>query len=211
MGIRLNEWLGFDKIQNLEAYYNLSAIWLNNNGFLEIEGLDALTKLKQLYLNNNNIKRMERLGHLTQLVTLNLSHNHIERVDGLSELVNLKNLFLNNNSLLSAESIRNLTQCPSLTNLDLSDNHIEASESILDTFIALPALACLYLKGNPLGYFVSLYYPRSSHLPVVPPEVHRVHPHAEVLGQPAGVRGGEKGGGSLDRGRTRRGGGRAEV
>jgi hypothetical protein len=35
--------LGFDKIQNLEPYYNLNSLWLNNNGIIKIEGLEKLT------------------------------------------------------------------------------------------------------------------------------------------------------------------------
>lgn len=31
---------GFHKIENLDEYINIKAIWLNNNGIMKIEGLE---------------------------------------------------------------------------------------------------------------------------------------------------------------------------
>ena len=41
---------GFSKIENLEPYVNICALWLNQNTISKIEGLDVLTKLRCLYL-----------------------------------------------------------------------------------------------------------------------------------------------------------------
>lgn len=44
-----------------------------------------------------------------------------------------------------------LAQMQSVTNIDLSHNSIEYDEYVLDIFLQMIAVACIYLKGNPLG------------------------------------------------------------
>lgn len=52
---------GFGKIQGLEAYMNLKALWLENNGLYRIENITHLNQLRCLYLNKNLIDKMENL------------------------------------------------------------------------------------------------------------------------------------------------------
>ena len=49
---------GFQKIEGLEAWTGLRAIWLEGNGFSKIEGLDTLSELRCLYAHQNCLKLM---------------------------------------------------------------------------------------------------------------------------------------------------------
>ncbi|CAD8095843.1 unnamed protein product [Paramecium sonneborni] len=138
---------GFDKIQNLEPYFNLVALWLNNNALQKIEGLSELKKLISLFLNHNLIDKIENISALQDLVTLNLSHNSIKKIENLASLTKLQSLNLSHNQLTDYESLRELKFCPSILNLDLSNNHINYEESIIEIF-QHSYTACLYLKAN---------------------------------------------------------------
>ncbi|KAM3146592.1 hypothetical protein pb186bvf_001122 [Paramecium bursaria] len=138
----------FEKIQNLDPFVNLCALWLNNNGIAKIEGLDKLVKLNSLFLNNNMIKKIENLDNLVNIQTLNLSCNSIYEVENLSYLIKLQNLNLSNNHLSEFDTLKGLLDCPQVTNLDLSQNHIEFDERILFEILSKIQLNCLYLKGN---------------------------------------------------------------
>ncbi len=52
------------------------------------------------------------------------------------------------NQLRNYEHLQTLSNCPSLSNLNLSNNYIQYHPDIINIFINLPNLACLYLKGN---------------------------------------------------------------
>ncbi|CAD8096954.1 unnamed protein product [Paramecium sonneborni] len=138
---------GFDKIQNLEPYKNLVALWLNNNAIGKIENLDELTQLVSLYLNHNLIQRIENLQYLTNLCTLNISHNSIKKIENLKGLNKLQNLNISNNQLCGYESLEGLMECLSITNLDISNNFIAFERCILEIF-GSTNIACLYLKAN---------------------------------------------------------------
>lgn len=45
--------LGFNKVQGLDEYTNLTTLWLEGNGITEIQGLDKLEKLLMLYAHQN--------------------------------------------------------------------------------------------------------------------------------------------------------------
>jgi len=168
---------GFRKIENLEPYVNVRALWLEGNAISRIEGLSHLVELRSLFLMHNSISRIEGLHGLSNLVTLNLAGNGIDMVEGLSCLPQLNSLNLSKNALASAAAIRHLVECPALTTLDLSDNSLPAvtaperpaltagesagsvvapgvasgaASECLSVLAAVPRLATLYLKGNPL-------------------------------------------------------------
>ncbi|CAD8054557.1 unnamed protein product [Paramecium primaurelia] len=140
-------YLGFDKIENLEPYKNLIALWLNNNAIGKIENLDELTQLVSLYLNHNLIQKIENLSLLSNLCILNLSHNSIKKIENLQALNKLQNLNISNNHLTGYESLEGLLECLSITNLDISNNFISYEQSIVELF-GKTNLACLYLKAN---------------------------------------------------------------
>jgi len=138
---------GFSKICNLEKFTACRSLWLESNRIEKIENIGHMKELASLFLHNNRISRIENLSSLTDLVTLNLSANHIEKVEGLSSLKRLQTLNLSKNLLSSAESVQHLTECQSITNLDVSANHID-DESVLEVFALMKELTQLYLHGN---------------------------------------------------------------
>lgn len=59
---------GFAKVENLEPYVNLNALWLESNGLREIgSGLAHLTKLRCLYVQQNMLLRIEGIETLVFL------------------------------------------------------------------------------------------------------------------------------------------------
>ena len=139
---------GFKKIENLEAYANCKAIWLDSNGLDTIEGLDALVELRCLYMSKNLINKIQNISHLKELVQLDLSNNRITNLEGLSGLPNLDSINLSRNALTSPESISHLAQCPSLRTVDLQNNRLESNENFIQVFQSIPSLATLSINGN---------------------------------------------------------------
>ena len=141
---------GFHNIENLDEYINVCALFLENNLITHISGLDSLTQLRHLYLHNNRIERMQNLGCLVNLVALNLSNNSITIIEGLGSLTKLETLNLSENRLTHPDQLVGLTECKSLKSIDLRNNNIVYTDKLLDIFIQMTNLACLYLKQNPL-------------------------------------------------------------
>lgn len=52
---------GFRKIEGLEPYKNLKALWLESNGLYKIENVSSLSQLRCLYLSKNLLDRIENL------------------------------------------------------------------------------------------------------------------------------------------------------
>eukprot|EP00904_Undaria_pinnatifida_P012526 jgi/Undpi1/8403/HiC_scaffold_25.g10871.m1 len=140
---------GYRKIQNLEPYTSLKALWLGGNGLSEIQGINHLSQLRCLYLERNLISCIKGLDGLENLVQLDLSQNSIETAAGLSCLPSLHTLNLSKNSLKDADAVSPLKECPSLTNLDVTSNRL-AGPKILDVISSLAGLVSLSLAGNPI-------------------------------------------------------------
>lgn len=138
---------GFDKIEGLDGWTGLKALWLEGNGFAKIEGLEALADLRCVYLQQNCIRKIENLEGCPKLATVQLCHNRIRTLAGLSALPNLSTLQLANNVIKDADDIRHLISCPNVSVLDLQNNQIDDPE-ILDVLECMPSLAVLQLQGN---------------------------------------------------------------
>ena len=113
---------GFRKIENLESFKNIRAIWLECNGILEISGLECLQKLKMVFLQQNAIKSIQNLSGLSGLVTLNLSQNLLSKVEGLAGLKLLQTLDLSGNNIVYIDDCEEIQELPSLSHLDMKNN-----------------------------------------------------------------------------------------
>jgi dynein assembly factor 1 len=139
---------GFPRIQNLEAYTGLKALWLEGNGLTKIEGLTGQTELRSLFLHENVFEKVEGMEALTKLDTLNLSKNFISHVENLAHMKELSTLNLAHNKLVELSGLEHLVEIPSLQTVDLQHNKIEGA-GIVDILEKLPDLRVVYLMGNP--------------------------------------------------------------
>jgi len=147
---------GFDRIEGLDEWTGLKALWLEGNGLHKIEGLDKLADLRCIYLHQNCFKKIENLELCPLLATLQLSNNFISTIEGLSHLRYLSTLQLSNNALTTADDLQHLLECPGITVLDLQNNKID-DEGVVDILAAMPKLAVLQLQGNPIVPKISNY------------------------------------------------------
>ncbi|KAH0787035.1 Leucine Rich Repeat family protein [Histomonas meleagridis] len=138
---------GFTKIENLDPFINLKALWLNNNAISTIEGLDQLQNLRSLYLQNNIIEKISGLDKLSNLDTLCLSTNFIQEIEGLGGCTKLSTIELDHNKLMDPSKLSGLLEAPSLTIINLSNNMI-SDERFLDIISGLQKLRVLRMEGN---------------------------------------------------------------
>lgn len=144
------QYKGFSKIENLDHYPNVHALFLQQNSIPKIEGLDRLIKLKCLYLSKNRIAKIENISHLTNLCHLDLSHNPITKVEGLANLSSLELLKLAHCRIESLEDLSGLAECQTLQSVDVTHNEIHATDEVPAFWgRVLPDLQCLYYNGNP--------------------------------------------------------------
>jgi len=145
---------GFRKIENLDEYKNLKALWLDSNGLQCLENLGHLQSLRCLYLQRNLLSSIHiGLEGLYSLVQLDLSENRITIIDGLHCLPCLESLNLSKNLLKSSKTISHLTLCKRISALDLSQNNI-TGEASFEVLTKIPSLISLHVAGNPVVHEV---------------------------------------------------------
>jgi dynein assembly factor 1 len=140
---------GFRKIENLEYYTEVKALWLEGNAIQKIENLLLLTKMRCLYLQQNVIRKIEGLETMTELQTLNMASNQLTSIDNLLNCKKLSNLNVAHNRLRDIKALMLLIKLPELSCLDISNNEID-DERIIDLLGKINNLQVLYLKGNPI-------------------------------------------------------------
>ena len=155
----------YAKIENLDEYTELNALFLEANGLSTIQGLDQLHKLRCLYLQKNLISTIRGLDQLQSLVQLDLSENRITKLEGLSSLPNLSTLNVSKNALSDAVSISHLMVCKAITVVDLSHNKITSSgdgndDNIIDVLSKCQGIAALNMVGNPVVSEISHFRKR---------------------------------------------------
>lgn len=92
---------------------------------------------------------MSGLAALNDLEVLDLSQNRIRKVEDVAHMTKLERLSLAENQLTSLDAIDEVFKVQSLVNLDLSKNHIESFDGLIEKLQGLPNLCVLYLQGNP--------------------------------------------------------------
>jgi dynein assembly factor 1 len=136
---------GFSEIQCLDKYKNIKCLWLESNGLQKIRGLENNKKLRMIFLQQNMIREIENVSHLKKLVKLNLSNNMITKISGLKGLDELQTLQLNHNNIGDVEDCQDLLELPSLTSLELKNNKLDKSDTIVPFFSKLTSIYSLYL------------------------------------------------------------------
>lgn len=118
---------GFMKIQNLEPYTELKALWLEQNCIGDLRGLSAQQKLVSLMIHNNALITLQNFdAPLSNLRILNISHNYLTNLKGIASLCPLlETLQASHNHISSLEACEDLRGVAStLTSVDLSYNEI---------------------------------------------------------------------------------------
>jgi dynein assembly factor 1 len=101
------------------------------------------------FLQNNCLVSLDGVENAPNLATLNVSDNHLVTLDALAACPALSSLVAERNSLEAVEGLLALESCPELHTLDLQHNRVKDAAALLELLRRLPALRCLYLKGNP--------------------------------------------------------------
>ena len=122
---------------------------MNNNQITIIENLSSLTQLTSLNLQNNLITEITGLDELVNLNTLMLSNNCIKNVSGLSTLKNLVTFEIDYNQVKTADLLKGILECPSISVLNIVHNQMDDPE-IIDVLSQMPNLKVLRMDCNPI-------------------------------------------------------------
>jgi len=142
---------GFRKLENLEKFTGVKALYAESNALESMVGIEAMIKLRTLCMHQNCITEITGLENHPDLWSLNLSENFIERIDQMEQCKNLNTLNISGNRIgfKGLDDVRNLIGT-SICCLDIQNNKIDDPEVIDEILLQMPHLNVLYLKGNPV-------------------------------------------------------------
>jgi len=149
---------GWKRLQNLDGWTGLRALYAECNAFDRITGLQNCRSLRSLFLQENCIRRIEGLDNCPDLWNLNLSSNFIESLDGIGKLVKLNTLVIAKNKV-GINGLDDLVDLVGhqLNSLDIQDNKIADVDVLPEVLVQMPDLRVLYLKGNPCAKKIPNY------------------------------------------------------
>mmetsp|Transcript_3447 Transcript_3447/g.8106 ORF Transcript_3447/g.8106 Transcript_3447/m.8106 type:complete len:559 (-) Transcript_3447:211-1887(-) len=150
---------GYTKIENLEEFTEMRAMYLESNAIEKIEGLESMKKLRSLFIQENCLKSIDGLLHMDDLQTLNCCNNFIYKIENLPP--SLTTLQIANNQLghEGLDDVRALVGTK-ISVLDLQGNKIKEPELVEEVLQKMPDLKVLYLKGNPVVSAIKSYRKR---------------------------------------------------
>merc|ERR1719183_824931 len=109
---------GIAKIERLEAYCNIQALYLQSNQISQIEGLEALSNLQFLALHDNAIWKLEGMRGLTKLQFLDVRDNQLSRIDFDEVPTSMLVLKVLGNPILEPYMVEARKRLPNLARLD---------------------------------------------------------------------------------------------
>jgi dynein assembly factor 1 len=147
---------GFKRIENLGAYSECRALWLENNSIEYVENLESLENLETLFIQHNFISSL-RFTDSTQLTSpplhvrcLDISYNFLTTMEDIPLVFPLlQKLLVSHNRIKNLPS--NLGSLQHLIVLDVSFNEIDNVEGgahVLSALGGVPCLSSLMMQGN---------------------------------------------------------------
>ena len=117
------------------------------------------------FVQSNCLATLDGLANAPNLVSLNVSGNSLAALTNVDACPALSTLVAERTQLAGLDGLDPLAACQGLHTLDLQHNNI-SDPALLGLLQRLPALKCLYLKGNPVvGKIPSYRKARVSALP----------------------------------------------
>ena len=145
---------GFSYIRNMEQFTGLKCLYFEGNGCKSMLGLEHCIEMRSLFIQENMIKKIEGLQTMKELRQLNLSENMLNKIEGLEGCINLDTIHLKRNRLGHndegcVDSLKGLLACPTITCLDIQDNHLKDPLILDEILMKMPNLKVLYMMNNP--------------------------------------------------------------
>lgn len=101
------------------------------------------------FVQNNCLGTLAGIEHAPALASLNVSSNCLPSLAGIEACAELATLTADHNNLEPLSALEPIAACTALQTLDLQHNNI-SDPGVVGLLRRLPALRCLYLKGNPV-------------------------------------------------------------